>query len=131
MIAALLERRANRFNRFRNRCRMGADRVAKSMFPRAPRKGRHMTEVPRYHRVADIVSADMDGERVMMSLEKGAYFGLAGIGGAIWDLLSEPRSAEEIVGQVMQTHEVDARACRADVEAFLADLERNGLVRRL
>jgi hypothetical protein len=90
-----------------------------------------MTEAPRYHRVADIVSADMDGERVMMSLEKGAYFGLAGIGGAIWDLLSEPRSAEEIAGQVMQTHEVDAGTCRADVAAFLADLERNGLVQRL
>lgn len=88
-----------------------------------------MTDTPRYHRVADIVSADMDGERVMMSLEQGAYFGLGGIGGTIWDLLSEPRSIADLEAQVMAEYDVDAETCRADVAAFLADLERNGLVR--
>lgn len=88
-----------------------------------------MTDSLRYHRVADIVSTDMDGERVMMSLEQGAYFGLGGVGGTIWDFLGEPRSLTEIEAQVMAEYDVDAETCRADVAAFLADLERNGLVR--
>lgn len=88
-----------------------------------------MTDSPRYHRIADIVSTDMDGERVMMSLEQGAYFGLGGVGGTIWDFLAEPRARAEIEAHVMAEYAVDAKTCRADVAAFLADLERNGLVR--
>lgn len=90
-----------------------------------------MTDSPRYHRIDGLVSADMDGERVMMSLDQGAYFGLGGIGGAIWDMLSEPRSLSEIEARVMAGYAVDAGTCRADIAAFLADLERNALVRRL
>lgn len=90
-----------------------------------------MTDAPRYLRVAEIVSADMDGERVMMSLEQGAYFGLGGIGGVIWDMLSEPRSVPELEARVMAVYDVDAETCRADVAGFLADLDRNGLVRQV
>ena len=88
-----------------------------------------MTDAPRYQRVTEIVSTEMDGERVMMSLEQGAYFGLGGIGGTIWDVLAEPRSVAEIEAQIMAEYDVDAETCHADVAAFLADLERNGLVR--
>lgn len=88
-----------------------------------------MADTPRYQRVSDIVSTDMDGERVMMSLDQGAYFGLGGIGGTIWDMLDQPRSIAELEAQVMTQYAVDAETCRTDVAAFLADLERNGLVR--
>lgn len=88
-----------------------------------------MADTPRYQRVSDIVSTDMDGERVMMSLDQGAYFGLGGIGGTIWDMLDQPRSIAELEAQVMAQYAVDAETCRTDVAAFLADMERNGLVR--
>ncbi len=88
-----------------------------------------MADTPRYQRVSDIVSTDMDGERVMMSLDQGAYFGLGGIGGTIWDMLDQPRSIAELEAQVMTQYAVDAETCRTDVAAFLTDLERNGLVR--
>lgn len=88
-----------------------------------------MADTTRYQRVSDIVSTDMDGERVMMSLDQGAYFGLGGIGGTIWDMLDQPRSIAELEAQVMTQYAVDAETCRTDVAAFLADLERNGLVR--
>ena len=88
-----------------------------------------MADTPRYQRVSDIVSTDMDGERVMMSLDQGVYFGLGGIGGTIWDMLDQPRSIAELEAQVMPQYAVDAETCRTHVAAFLADLERNGLVR--
>jgi len=88
-----------------------------------------MSREPLYRRIDGIVSADMDGERVMMSLDHGTYFGIVGIGGTIWDLLAEPRSVAEIEAHVMAGYEIDAETCRADVAAFVADLERNGLVR--
>lgn len=88
-----------------------------------------MADTLRYQRVSDIVSTDMDGERVMMSLDQGAYFGLGGIGGTIWDMLDQPRSIGELEAQVMAQYAVDAETCRTDVAAFLADMERNGLVR--
>lgn len=88
-----------------------------------------MSKEPLYRRIDGIVSADMDGERVMMSLDHGSYFGLGGIGGTIWDLLAEPRSVAEIEAYVMAGYEIDAETCRVDVTAFVADLERSGLVR--
>ena len=88
-----------------------------------------MNDAPRYVRVADIVSADMDGERVMLNVEQGAYFGLGGVGGTVWDFLDQPRGQHEIVDLVVAEFDVDAATCHSDIDRFLGDLMRQGLVR--
>ena len=35
----------------------------------------------------EMVSSDMDGETVMMSMENGEYYGLDPIGSRIWELI--------------------------------------------
>ncbi len=77
----------------------------------------------------DIIAADMDGEKVMMSVEKGQYYGLTGIGPFLWDLLAEPLSIEALCRRVLEEYEIDEAACLADVSAYIADLLEKGVLR--
>lgn len=76
----------------------------------------------------DLVAAEMDGDIVMMSVETGTYFGLTGIAPQIWDALENPQTAEEIFNQLMSLYEVEESVLLADLNAFLADMQQNGLV---
>lgn len=77
----------------------------------------------------DLVSADMDGDTVMMSVESGVYFGLTGIAPRIWELLQSPRSADELFEVLSGRYDVSPMVLRADIEAFLKDMQKNGIVR--
>ncbi|MGH1579198.1 PqqD family peptide modification chaperone [Planktotalea sp.] len=84
---------------------------------------------PIFERNPDIVATDMDGEIVMMHVDKGAYFALNGTGSIIWELLESPASLSQIVAHVRQTHEVDpAHELTTEIAAFMENLQSNGLV---
>jgi hypothetical protein len=76
----------------------------------------------------DLVAANMDGETVMMSLERGAYFGLGGIGSRVWELLAEPQSLRQLTQVLCDEYEVDPAVCEADVQRFAQALMQNGLI---
>lgn len=78
----------------------------------------------------DIIATDMDGETVMMSVERGEYYGLSGVGPFLWEQLVEPLSIDQLCRRVMQAFEVDEATCRADVSAFVEDLIDKGVLRR-
>lgn len=79
----------------------------------------------------DPVTADVDGEVVMMSLARGNYYGLDAVGSRIWDLLITPLPVAELLTQLQAEYEVDADTCRRDTLLFLAELEQQGLVERV
>lgn len=76
----------------------------------------------------DLVAADMDGETVMMSVERGEYFGLGGTGSRVWQLLAQPCTLAELAASVAAEYEVDPQTCAADLRGFLEDLLARGLV---
>ena len=84
----------------------------------------------RFERNPDLIWTDVDGETVMLSIERGEYFGLGGIGGHIWQLLAEPVTVDEICQSVVAEFDVDADTCRADVSALLMELLDNEAVFR-
>ena len=55
---------------------------------------------------------------------------LAGTGRELWDLLSETRSTCELTDLLECRYAGDVNTIRADVEAALSELERDGLVGR-
>ncbi|MCL1629197.1 PqqD family peptide modification chaperone [Roseibaca sp. V10] len=87
-----------------------------------------MTNSPAFQRATNVVSAEMDGETVIMSLEKNVYFGLSGSGGRIWELLETPVSLAALVETLAQEYDVAPETCRADVVGILDDMQANGLV---
>lgn len=82
----------------------------------------------KYSRNPDLLSVDMDGDLVMMSIETGNYFGVSGVGPFIWGLLERPHSQGELVEAVCDEFEVDAATASADIALFLGNLSENGMV---
>lgn len=82
----------------------------------------------RYTRHPQLVSADMDGDLVMMSVEDGHYYGLGGIGPRIWALLETPITAPEIADAITSEYDVVRDECERDVDRFLESLLGDGLI---
>ena len=68
-------------------------------------------------------------EAVLLHLGSQRYFSLNETGVAIWDLLSAPRSLDEIVDALAEVYASDREALSASVARFVQELERDGLVR--
>lgn len=83
-----------------------------------------------YIRSPDLVSADMDCETVMMSIQKGEYFGIGGVGTRIWELLENPVTLNDIVGIVSTEYDIDEPTCSHDIAIFLQDLIEESLIRK-
>jgi hypothetical protein len=76
----------------------------------------------------DWLAAKVGDELVMMSAEKGNYIGLSEVGARIWELIETPREVEAVCAQLQQEYDVTPEACRAEVETFLDELEKQGAV---
>jgi hypothetical protein len=78
---------------------------------------------------AEQVSAQLDGEAVVLNLRDGVYFGLNPVGARIWSLLKEsPRSLGELRQAILAEYDVDAERCDSDLRSLLASLQQHGLV---
>lgn len=78
--------------------------------------------------IDDIVASDIDNEKVMMSIEKGEYFGLEPIGSRIWELLAEPVKVSAIIDALLPNFDIDRQTCAQDVLTFLEELHTAGIV---
>lgn len=88
-----------------------------------------LTELSKVKRNPAMVTSNIDGEVVMMSVENGEYYGLDEIGTRIWDLLENSLSVSELVDKLTEEFEVEKDDCTRDTLEFLNDLlARNLLV---
>jgi hypothetical protein len=74
------------------------------------------------------LTAEVDGELVMLDPSTSDYFGLDGVGLRIWELCAEPQSIDSLVAVLTTEYDVDAATCESEVRAFVADLESSGLI---
>jgi hypothetical protein len=76
----------------------------------------------------DFITSSIDDELVMMSLEKGIYYGLDSIGSHIWQYLATPVPVQTLCHQLTDQFEVDLAQCETDVLAFLNELLDEGMI---
>ena len=76
----------------------------------------------------EMVSADMDGETVMMSIENSAYYGLNAVGSDLWDAMENPVSISALCDRVTDNFDIDLTSCKTDVMELLTDLRQRNLV---
>ena len=86
-------------------------------------------EAPRIIRCEELLEADVNGEIVALHIDKGQCYGMNNVASRIWQLLAEPTSPEQICARLAEEYEVDPGTCRADVDALLAELEAEGLIK--
>lgn len=78
-------------------------------------------------RHTDMLSAEIGGEAVMMSIENGAYFGLNPVATRIWDLIEQPKTIAELVQTITDEYDVSAEQAAEDVQIFVADMIERGI----
>lgn len=74
------------------------------------------------------IVSDMDGEKVMLNIPNGKYYNLGEIGGAIWELIKEPNSMENLITTLLSEYEVGKIECEKHVISFINELYSEGLI---
>lgn len=74
------------------------------------------------------VSCNLNDEIAILNLDKTVYFGLEGVGAAIWQALEQPRSVANICQLILDDFEVAPTECEADVVRFLNSMQDAGLI---
>lgn len=76
----------------------------------------------------EILASDLDGEKVMMSIEKGEYYGLGKTGTFIWDNIEESIKIDDLIKLIIEKYNVDKNQCFEDIAPFIKDLVEKELV---
>lgn len=79
-------------------------------------------------RNADIVSTDMNAETVMMSIERGEFYGVNRVGGLTWNLLAQPRTLASLCEELCLKFDVSEAECQRAVTHFIGELQQLGLI---
>jgi hypothetical protein len=81
-----------------------------------------ITNSTLFKRSPELVFTDLDGETIMMSLENNSYYGLNPVATRIWELLSEPKSLENIVDELTSEYDITPEQCKNEVIVFLEEM---------
>ena len=76
----------------------------------------------------DIDTTDLNGDKVMMDLEKGRYFSLNSVGSRIWELIEEPIEINKVVDTLLTEYEIDQNTCEESVLDFVKGLNESEII---
>ena len=83
-----------------------------------------------YQRSPEAIFSEVGGDIVALNVERGACYGMEQVTAAVWQLLADPLTLEQLCDRLVEIYEVDAATCRTDVEALLGEFEAEGIVQR-
>lgn len=76
----------------------------------------------------NVLSASLDDELVLLSIEKNRYYGSGDVGRRIWDLCEDPCSVNALVEQLIEEYDVAPQRCLDEVMAFSSQMLDAGLL---
>lgn len=88
----------------------------------------NITEKTKVKQVGNIDIADLDGEKVMMDMEKGKYLMLNEVATRIWDIVEEVKSIDEIINILLEEYEIEKKTCEEQVVTFIQQLVDSNLL---
>ena len=74
------------------------------------------------------MSADLDGEVVVLSIDNGKYYSMNEVGSRIWALVQRPIAVAALIDLLVGEFEVERTVCEQQVLVFLRELHADGLV---
>jgi hypothetical protein len=90
-----------------------------------------MPHAQRFSINADrVVHETIDGETIIIQLETGTYFSLAGAGAEIWAMLAAGRSTREVVDELQRCYEGSAEEFGEATTGLVRELQREGLLEK-
>jgi hypothetical protein len=83
----------------------------------------------RVVRLEGVMSSPVDNDIVILNMARNNYVNLDAIGRRIWELIEKPVGVDELCGKLEKEFAASKEQIAADVLPFLAELEKDGLVR--
>ena len=71
---------------------------------------------------------DLNGEKIMMNLERGEYLALNDVGSRIWEIIDKSVNVNDIINTLINEYNIDFKTCEASVMAFLGSLSNAELI---
>ena len=75
-----------------------------------------------------ILENEIDGEKIMMSLDTGRYYGLNKVASRIWEIVNNSISVEKLIELLLNEYEIDYEECKKEVLKFLDILLKKKLI---
>jgi hypothetical protein len=91
--------------------------------------GAAITEASILSRSPSVEAAEVDGEIVMMSIERDVYFGLDKIGTDIWKRIDPPCSFANLIDRLAADYDAPRVTIATDVMAMLVRMVAEDVVR--
>jgi hypothetical protein len=74
------------------------------------------------------VSSELDGEAVILNLDRGMYYGLDEVGARIWRLIQQPCPLHSVRDVLVGEYKVSQEHCERDLLLLVRQLADAGLV---
>jgi hypothetical protein len=74
------------------------------------------------------VSAELDGDVVILELGSGIYYGLSEVGRSIWNRLDKPIRVDALCSILMEEYDISREQCEQETLSFLNELAFYGLI---
>jgi hypothetical protein len=71
---------------------------------------------------------EVEGEIVALDLGRSVYLAINRTGALLWPAVCEGTTRAQLVDTLVAAYSIEAAAAGPDVDAFVADLERQGLL---
>ena len=85
----------------------------------------------RFRQTPGVLSRSFGDEVILAPSRRDEYDSLSRTAGAVWNLLGEPRTLDEVVGVLEAAYGTSGVTIARDVEPLIADLVGRGLVERV
>ena len=76
----------------------------------------------------ELVSANLDGEVVILGFQSGSYYSLDQVGASVWELLQQPHKVSQIRDAILNEYDIDVQQCEHDLLQLLNQLAERQLV---
>jgi hypothetical protein len=70
----------------------------------------------------DVIAAAAGEDVVMVSIDKGQYYGVSEIAREIWEAIERPKLVSDLIGDLVATYNVDWTLCEKETLLFLEEL---------
>lgn len=77
----------------------------------------------------EIDDTNIDGETVMMDIEKGEYYALNEVGTRIWELTREKIKINDIISTLLDEYDVNEHQCRKSIMGFIERLYYDDIIK--
>jgi len=78
-----------------------------------------------------VIETEVNGDIIALNVETALCYGLNRVGSRVWRLLATPWRVGDLHDRLMAEFEVEPATCERELLELLADLDSEGLIRRV